>query len=58
MSKHITFSLPIQPATERKVGKRANYNIYDVNLFDVPETEIKDVLPKTVVFEGKVIAEN
>lgn len=41
-----------------EVGKRANYNIYDVNLFDVPETEFKDVLPKTVVFEGKVIAEN
>lgn len=41
-----------------EVGKRANYNVYNVNLFDVSETEFKDVLPETVVFEGKVIAEN
>ncbi len=41
-----------------ETGKDANYNVYDVNLFDVPETEFKDVLPVSVVFEGKVIAEN
>ena len=40
------------------VGKRANYNLYPVNLFDVPEEEFKDVLPAVVVFEGQVIAEN
>ena len=40
------------------VGKAANYNIYGVDLFEVPEDGFKDVLPTTVVFEGKVIAEN
>ena len=39
-------------------GKRANYNVYAVNLFEVPETEVKDILPAKVIFEGNVIAEN
>ena len=36
-------------------GKSANYNIYGVNLFEVPADEFKDILPEYVVFEGKVI---
>ena len=36
-------------------GKSANYNIYGVNLFEVPVDEFKDILPEYVVFEGKVI---
>ena len=39
-------------------GKNANYNIYGVDLFEVPKEEFRSVLPKTVVFEGNVIAEN
>lgn len=38
-----------------EVGKSANYNIYGVNLFDVPADEFQFVLPETVVFEGRVI---
>lgn len=38
-----------------EVGKSANYNIYGVNLFDVPKDEFQYVLPELVVFEGRVI---
>lgn len=38
-----------------EVGKSANYNIYGVNLFDVPADEFQYVLPELVVFEGRVI---
>ena len=37
-------------------GKRANFNIYKENLFDVDPFEFKDVMPETVVFEGNVIS--
>lgn len=36
-------------------GKSANYNVYGVNLFDVPADEFQYVLPELVVFEGRVI---
>lgn len=36
-----------------EVGKYANFNIYSQNLFDVEVEEFKDVLPETVIFEGK-----
>ncbi len=35
------------------VGKSANYNVYDVDLFAVPAEEFQYVLPKSVVFEGR-----
>lgn len=38
-----------------EVGKSANYNIYGVNLFEVPADEFQHVLPELVVFEGRVI---
>ncbi len=38
-----------------EVGKSANYNIYGVNLFEVPVDEFQYVLPELVVFEGRVI---
>ena len=38
-----------------EVGKSANYNVYGVNLFEVPENEFQYVLPELVVFEGRVI---
>ncbi len=38
-----------------EAGKSANYNVYGVNLFDVPEDEFQYVLPELVVFEGRVI---
>ncbi len=37
------------------VGKSANYNIYGVDLFEVPAEEFQYVLPETVVFEGRVL---
>lgn len=39
-----------------EVGKNANLNVYDVNLFDVPAEEFKDVLPSAVMFEGSIIS--
>ena len=41
-----------------EAGKSANYNVYDVNLFDVPEDEFQYVLPTLVVFEGRVLFGN
>ena len=38
-----------------EVGKSANYNVYGVNLFEVPEDEFRFILPELVVFEGRVI---
>ena len=38
-----------------EVGKSANYNVYGVDLFEVPEDEFQYVLPELVVFEGRVI---
>ncbi|MGX8706024.1 MAG: amidohydrolase [bacterium] len=38
-----------------EVGKRANYNVYGVNLFEVPEDEFQFVLPEKVVFEGRAL---
>ncbi|MBR2256627.1 MAG: amidohydrolase family protein [Blautia sp.] len=38
-----------------EAGKSANYNVYGVNLFDVPEDEFQYVMPELVVFEGRVI---
>ena len=38
-----------------EAGKSANYNVYGVNLFDVPEDEFQYVLPELVVFEGRTI---
>lgn len=35
-----------------EVGKYANFNIYEKNLFDVDPMEFKDVLPQEVYFEG------
>ena len=40
------------------VGKSANFNIYGENLFDVPVDELQNVLPETVIFEGREIARN
>ena len=40
-----------------EVGKSANYNVYGVNLFDVPEDEFQFVLPEKVIYEGRVISE-
>lgn len=37
------------------VGKRANYNLYSVDLFEVPEDQFQYVVPETVVFEGRVL---
>lgn len=37
------------------VGKRANYNLYSVDLFEVPEDQFQYVVPDTVVFEGRVL---
>ncbi len=39
-----------------EVGKRANFNIYSENLFEIDPFEFKDVMPETVVFEGNVIS--
>ena len=39
-----------------EVGKRANFNIYGENLFNVNPFEFKDVMPEAVVFEGKLIS--
>ena len=39
-----------------EVGKRANFNIYGENLFDVDPFEFKDVMPEAVIFEGNVIS--
>jgi predicted amidohydrolase YtcJ len=38
-----------------EAGKSANYNVYGVDLFTVPEDEFQYVLPELVVFEGRVI---
>ena len=35
-----------------EVGKFANFNVYEENLFDVAPEEMKDVLPTSVYFEG------
>ena len=35
-----------------EVGKNANFNVYDGNLFEVDQSEFKDVLPAEVYFEG------
>lgn len=40
-----------------EVGKYANFNIYDENLFDVDEVAFKDVMPRAVYFEGQLISE-
>ena len=39
-----------------EVGKSANYNVYGVDLFEVPEDEFQYVLPELVVFEGRVLS--
>ena len=39
-----------------EVGKRANFNIYGENLFEVDPFEFKDVMPEAVIFEGNVIS--
>lgn len=35
-----------------EAGKGANFNVYDVNLFDVAPNEFRNVLPAEVYFEG------
>ncbi len=37
------------------VGKYANFNVYNQNLFEVEENEFSEVLPTAVFFEGKLI---
>ena len=39
-----------------ETGKRANFNIYTENLFEVDPFEFMDVMPESVVFEGNVIS--
>ena len=39
-----------------EVGKRANFNIYGENLFEVDPFKFKDVMPEAVIFEGKLIS--
>ena len=39
-------------------GKAANYNVYDKNLFEIEKDSFKDVLPESVVFEGREINQN
>ncbi len=38
------------------VGKYANFNIYNQNLFEVDENEFAKILPTAVFFEGKLIS--
>lgn len=38
-----------------ETGKSANYNVYGVNLFEVPADEFRYVVPELVVFEGRII---
>ncbi len=38
-----------------EVGKNANFNVYDENLFEVDQSEFKDVLPAAVYFEGSLL---
>ncbi len=59
--KGYTINSAIQMRTDDKtgsleVGKMANFNIYDVNLFEVNENEFKDVMPIAVFFEGNCIS--
>ena len=38
-----------------EVGKNANFNVYDENLFEVAPEEMMNVLPAAVYFEGSRI---
>ena len=38
-----------------EVGKNANFNVYDENLFDVDQNEFMNILPSEVYFEGNKI---
>ena len=38
-----------------EVGKYANFNIYETNLFEIDPEEFQDVMPESVFFEGKLI---
>lgn len=38
-----------------EVGKSAKYNVYGLDLFEVPEDEFQYVLPELAVFEGRAI---
>ena len=38
-----------------EVGKNANFNVYDENLFKVDQNVFQDVLPSKVYFEGSLL---
>lgn len=59
--KGYTINAAIQMRIDDKVGsltvgKDANFNIFDVDLFTVNEFEFKDVLPTAVFYEGTCIS--
>lgn len=59
--KGYTINAAIQMRIDDKVGsltvgKDANFNVFDVDLFTVNEFEFKDVLPTAVVYEGRCIS--